>query len=760
MLIRALTTLLALSVLPATAQDSWSFTPATDTFAAEAILDLRPLNETVAGASGFIRTSADGDDFVRGDGKPIRLWSISLFNYDPNSNQLAPEQISAMPFVARWLAKRGVNAVKINCHLAPKPDAPPDSVNQHEIERVCRWVAALRKEGIYTFIFPYWPHYVGAIPAAWGMEAKTAWGQMFIQQPLQERYKRWLRALFDVRNEHTGNRLADEPAVAMVQITNEDSLLFWTFNFVVEAKGQPYDELRRRFAAWAAVKFGGADKALASWPGEGADDDLAGGMLGLHPMWVLVDGKARSPRKAAQLEFMATVMRDFNVEMVAFLRNDLRCRSLINAGNWRTADNLTLLDAERWSYRPGEVMAMNRYVSAIHEGPDAGWAVNPGDHFTNLSCISDPASLPVNARQPDGHPFIIPESAWVSPNAYQSEGPALVAAYSSLSGVDTCAWFMHDSLTGWSAAKFAWAPKQFKFSFGHPSGIGQFPAAALTFRRAHIRAGDVVVHEERPDADLFAGRTPLIGEESGFDPLRDRDRAPERSSVKTGADPLAFLVGRVEVVYGETADPRRDRMADFTTTIDRAAKTATSTTGELKLDWGRSVFTCDAPSSKTAAGFLGAAGTLTLGEMTVTCANDYATIMAVAMDDQPLSRSDQILIQIGTINRPTGWKEEDAEFAKDGTTIRGKRVTDVGDAPWAVEHAKGTLTIANPGLATATILDANGMAVDPAQGKTADGRFTLTLPADALYVVLAGPGGPVPAARLLKATPARAAGTR
>ena len=42
---------------------------------------------------------------------------------------------------------------------------------------------------------------------------------------------------------------------------------------------------------------------------------------------------------------------------------------------------------------------------------------------------------------PAGRPFIISESSWVPPLGYQSEGPFLVAAYSSLTGFDTFYWF-------------------------------------------------------------------------------------------------------------------------------------------------------------------------------------------------------------------------------------------------------------------------------------------------------------------------------
>ena len=48
-------------------------------------------------------------------------------------------------------------------------------------------------------------------------------------------------------------------------------------------------------------------------------------------------------RVADQVAFFAETQRDFYAEIAAFYREELGCRQLINASNWRTADQ-TLLD--------------------------------------------------------------------------------------------------------------------------------------------------------------------------------------------------------------------------------------------------------------------------------------------------------------------------------------------------------------------------------------------------------------------------------
>ena len=51
-----------------------------------------------------------------------------------------------------------------------------------------------------------------------------------------------------------------------------------------------------------------------------------------------------------QLEFYTELMRTFNAEMETYLREELGCKQLINAGNWKTVDPVLCCDAERYSY--------------------------------------------------------------------------------------------------------------------------------------------------------------------------------------------------------------------------------------------------------------------------------------------------------------------------------------------------------------------------------------------------------------------------
>jgi len=320
---------------------------------------------------------------------------------------------------------------------------------------------------------------------------------------------------------------------------------------------------------------------------------------------------------------------------------------------------------------------------------------------------------------------------------YQAEAPVIGAAYSSLTGLAAICWNGTND-PSWSQpiwAFFGGHPKMFKWYFATPTAIGQFPAAAWLYRKGYAKKGETVVHEERALDDLWKQRTPLLAEESGFDPNRDAD-LPAASAVKTTVDPLAFLVGRVEVVY--EGDPAKSHVVDLSKYIDKDRKVVASTTGEERIDYRTGLFTLDAPKAQAAAGFLAKAGPVALHDVTIACTNPYAAITVVALDDQPLAVSKKVLVQIGTTARPTDWKEHEADFKdpKTGTQMHGFMVDAIGKNPWQVECAAGTVTIRNAALATATTLDANLMRAKLADGRQEGGAFTLTLPADALYVVL------------------------
>jgi len=140
-----------------------------------------------------------------------------------------------------------------------------------------------------------------------------------------------------------------------------------------------------------------------------------------------------------------------------------------------------------------------------------------------------------------------------------------------------------------------------------------------------------VVHEERTLESIWNRELPLITEEAGFDPNRD-SWSTSPNPTETAAAPISYLAGAVEVKYdGNPANsvisPTLGSLLDF------ANKTVTSTTGQLKWDYGKGICTMNSPKAQGVTGFLETTPSVELADVTISSRNPYAAINVVSMDD-------------------------------------------------------------------------------------------------------------------------------
>lgn len=161
-------------------------------------------------------------------------------------------------------------------------------------------------------------------------------------------------------------------------------------------------------------------------------------------------------------------------------------------------------------------------------------------------------------------------------------------------------------------------------------------------------------------------------------------------------------------------------------------------TGEIVMNYDTGVCTLSAPKVQGVCGFLKkAGGKFKLRDITIETGNDYAAISVVAMDDQPLSQSRKILVQVGTVVRPTGWSTRPAQRQVDGKTYDGQKIVNTGAMPWQVVATDVTLTVRNAQIHRATPLDFAGFPlIKEAPGTTAGGEFRVKLPGNGMYLVL------------------------
>ncbi len=684
----------------------FAFEPEPDSFALTP-LDLRSLNESFAGEGGVIATR--GEEFIHAHtGKPVRFWAV---NTGPD---MARRSRAEVDLFARSLAKRGVNLVRLHGPVYAGSGARLGAVDTEQIARLHYLVAALKREGIYTCLSIYFPLWVrlGAentdFPGYAG--GKHPFALLYFNEKFQALYRSWWDALLTPVNPHTGLALKDDPAVAMAELVNEDSLFFWTFNPDAASDKTNLPEPQRalletQFAAWLRAKYPGKslDEIRASpWQGLAVPHDaFAAGRVGFRPLWAMFN--ERKPRDRDTAQFLAELQATFYREHHAYLKRRLGFKGLVQASNWTTANAQYFGPLEQWSNAVTDYLDQHGYYEGSHTGDAASYALQAGQKYDDRSALrfrsadgkKDDFSNPLFDPGYAGKPSVISEVNFPPPNRLRADFPVLAAAYGALQGTDAVMHFAANAAT--------WESRPSKFSLQTPAVLGQFPATALIYRLGLVRTAPKVADLQVTPEELFALTGAPVPAVQNFDALRAADVPPGATLTNVAAlDSLAFLVGRVSLDF-VTAGPARSQVTDLTPFVDRTAKVARSQTGELEWNWDKGFVRVAAPAAQGVTGFLSVAGRVDLPDLTVESPLEYGSLLVVALDGQPLGQSARVLVQVMSEEKPFGWQTD----APGGV----RTIQNAGQAPILVREFAGTVTFKRPAAGTRlTPLDANGLA--------------------------------------------------
>jgi len=694
------------------------FSPPPDSFQ-ESAIDLRQLNEKFAGEHG--RIIAQGGRFVHsGNGEAIRFWAV---NGPPSEVKDRAE----LRKVARTLAKRGVNLVRIHGAVFNQEGEPDPSKVQHVIDVV----EAMKEEGIYThasIYFPLWFRPKADLEWLKGYNGqKHPFAALMFNGQFQAKYKSWWEALLLTPGARSKRKLIEEPALFGAEIQNEDSFFFWTFS----EQNIPDEQLRileTKFGEWLGRKHGSLDAALAKWNGQKLKRDVpAERRVGFRPLWNIAN--ERTARDQDTAEFLLELQTSFYSEMTKFVR-ELGFKGLVCASNWATASPEYLGPLEKLSYTTGDFIDRHGYFSCFHKGENSEWSIRDGHTYADCSALrfenSEPGKPrvfvhPVMDPHYNNKPSMISETTWTRPNRFRSEAPLYLAVYGALQDSDAIVHFAFDG-AGWNVKPNFWMQP---WTLMSPSMFGQFPAAALIYRKGLIDSGDVVAKINLGRKDLLALKGTPLPQDAALDELRLKD-VPTGSDFRPGQrlDPLVHYVGRTEVSFGDISSVTLNVARGL---IDHDATKIISSHRQLQLDYGNGVLTINAPKAQGISGDVKSAGEASLADVSIKSNLDLAHIIVVPLDDQPIRSSRKLLLQVMSEEQNSGWKTEDIDGGK-------KRIVSIGKDPWTFKALSGTVRFlrSDAGELKVTALDPNGRAVAE-HGSAKD----IQLRPDTLYYLIA-----------------------
>jgi hypothetical protein len=221
-------------------------------------IDLSYLNDKPAGKNGFLR--AQNGVIVDGAGKRVKFFATNI-----GAGGAFVDQATATK-IARNLAKLGVNLVRLHqldynwgVGLINIPDN--GQINQINLAKLDFLVAELKKQGIYVNLNLHVTRQYTGTPA--GFDFSKALDHFY--PPYIAQFKKYARDLLSHRNPYTGLTYANEPAVMVIEVNNENTFGMFEPTAFTRLPAALNGELRRLWLEWLKAKYVTTAGLRAAW---------------------------------------------------------------------------------------------------------------------------------------------------------------------------------------------------------------------------------------------------------------------------------------------------------------------------------------------------------------------------------------------------------------------------------------------------------------------------------------------------------------
>jgi len=669
-----------------------------------------------AGRAGFI-TVRDGH-LALPDGQRFRIWGINA-----TGRATMPEKTDA-PVIAAHLARCGINCMRFHFLDSRAPAGLIDGQqndSQHfdaaQLDRFDFFVAELKKLGIYANINLN----VGRIfRAGDGVPDAELLGfakaLTYFHPRMLELQRDYARQLLSHRNPYTGSEYRSEPAVALVELVNENSIVeSWLNNRLLG------ENTRKNPGTWSDIPASYERELTALWNAwlrqqQPADlvqrlrDEAHVAATGDVPRLKPVEfAKASAERFQTEARFYVDLERRYFSDMQEFLRKTVGLKSLLlgtsDHNHYRSGYPL-LSSTAQLDVVDGHVYWQHpKYITDPQTGKKTGFEI-PNTPMVNQPLRSDVVELSRSAVA--GKPYTVSEVNHPFPHEFACEGVPIVTAYAALHDWDGIFWYTAGHWPLIEAAQraighFDLVPDSMKMS--------QIAALAPAFLR-----GDV-----QPARHTAArGYSPTEILES----IRLSTR--ELPFYTPGFTPAVSLVHALRINSFEKSSPLSIPVAD--------TEPFRSDTGELTWTGAaqkQGLVAVNTPRCQAVVGFVGGKSPSTKN-LAPHLETPFAALTLTALDAQPIATARRLLLTAT------------ARVANTGMTWNAKRTSleAWGQPPVCIETVQGRLTLTGLQGAkrlTARPLTANGKPQDAQLAATAAGdagwELPLGTPATTWYLI-------------------------
>ena len=606
-----------------------------------ASLDLSFLLDAPAGKHGFPRVR-DGH-LVRGDGARLRLWGVHLTDWSRGS-VLLPTKEDA-PMWASTLARYGINCVRL--HFldldVPRGIIAAGSDSRHfdaqQLDRLDFLVAELKKRGIYVDLNLNVGRSYRAGDSVPDFERiRWAKGLTLYDPRLIALQKEYARMLLTHVNPYTGLAYRDEPAMAIVEILNENAV--W-----VGFSATPFYDaaLTTLYNEWLAKNLSTAELArLREITGVAADAPvprLKGPEVGAAP----------KERFFAESRFIVDVETRFYTGMASYLRDSLGVRVPITA----TADHGHSSSSYPMLMALSKLDIVDGHVYWQHPGSPPP---------VNTPMVNDPLHSTVvqlSRTAVAGKPYTVSEFNHPFPNEWAAEGIPIIAAYGAFQDWDAIMVYTFEPKR--DAAWKSYVGDPFDISLD-PVRMTQMATGALAFLRGDVRPARQTVTRSYARDQAFESRRLARTEQPYFTP----------------GFPLALpLTHGVRIGSLDGAPTATYAAIDRATIVSDTRELVWRTTADA-----HGLVTEETDRTQALIGFV-KAHRPAVKNLSADVRNEFAAIVLSALDAKPIASASRLLLTAGSRVSNTG-----LQWNADRT-----RTAQQGGAPSLIEPVTGTVTL-------------------------------------------------------------------
>lgn len=606
--------------------------------------DVSFLLDAPAGGDGFIRIE-DGH-LAKPNGERLRIWGVNLTGWTQGSTLLPPKEQA--PLWAKSLARFGINCVRFHFldlttrdpaeqAIRRRPSGLIDRNHNHtqsfdpqQIDRLDFFVAELKKVGIYTNLnLNVGRTYKEGDEVPDYDLISHSKGMTFIGERLLELQRDYARQLLTHFNPYTKSEYRHEPAVAIVEIVNENSIFeFWLRNWLRGERTADGPRIQLDLTAYYEQKL---TERYNKWLEDHrtAEEltkirEIAGVGENEQVPRLRREQFAETPdvRFHAEAEFYGAVEKEFFVSMKSYLTDELGVKSLI----------VGCADHTYWI--PNQPMLQSTSLMDIVDG-HVYWQHPAIWGARNTPMVSDPLDSTIVKLSRSAFadkPYTVSEVNHPNPNEYACEMIPILAAYGAFQDWDGVFFYTFEpkALDDWKP----YVVDNFDIAMD-PVKLMQMPVGALLFSRPDVKPAKQVVKRSY-----------------SAEQVNESMRLPESARPYfTPGFPISTALRhglRVESLDGEPTGSFPDEPPEpYVTDTNELAWHISKEHGGL--------VTIDTDRTQALVGFV-KANEKTTRHLAAEIENEFCAITVSSLDSKPIARSETLLLTACSRIENTGTK--------------------------------------------------------------------------------------------------------